>query len=354
MEMETETKPEMTAEVLPEAQASQEIPAQERIGNRPKYKKKFHDWLAFLQHYAPYGLLLLLAPQVERNIVFYYGGQAWFQLPYWAILAAVALPLAAVYVWLRPIGDQPLFRFAALLLPMQFFFMLQFSARTSPMIAIGLIAACVAYAIICRIVILRKCTRTPSKMHEDDECHKLTKTHRRRVLCQAVPFAAGLLLVFSIMGALPERAPTDPGLFTAEAAFLPAATQPVDRLQMISPARWGGLTQRERREALQALLNAETRALNIAPIRLDDEAIFEVQSRQGISIRRALRSGRNQAEARIRAVSFAAYYHRLAQNSALNPTDFDAQATAYAERRVAHYMALLDAREPQGEQYEDA
>ena len=334
--MELETNIETTAEASPQAPPKK----------KEKRRAKLREVLTFLRYYAPYVLLLLLAPQVERNIVFHSGGQAWFQLPYWAILAAVALPLAFLCIWLRPLGDRPVFRFAALLLPMQFYFMLRFSARTSPIIALGLILACVLFAIGSRLVILRKSMRTPKNypLHDNsDECQKLSKTNRRRVLCQTVPFAAALLLVFSVMGALPERHPPDPGLFTAQAAFLPATAQPVDHLQLISPAHWGGLTQRQRRHALQALLNAETRALNIAPIRLEDPAIFELQSSEGVSIRRALRSGRGQVEARIHAVSFAAYYHRLSQNSALDPADFDARATAYAARRVTHYTALLAA-----------
>jgi len=333
MDSNVETNTEILAEVLMEEKPKE------------KHKKKRWEWLAFLQHYAPYALLLLLAPQVERHIVFYSGGQAWFPLPYWLILGAVAIPLGLTCLWLRPLGDHPVFRFAALLLPMQFYFMLRFSARTNPMIAVGLIAACVVFAIVCRIAILKKSARTPAGNYpfndDSDECQKLNKKHRCRVLCHTVTFASALLLVFSIMGALPTREMPDPGLFTAEGAFLPATTQPVDRLQQLSSAHWGGLTQRERREVLQTLLNAETRALNMAAIRLDDEAIFDLQGSGGVSIRRALRSGRNQMDARVRAVSYAAYYHRLTQNSAIDPADFDERATAYAERRVTHYTALF-------------
>ena len=343
------TEIDVLADVPQEAKPEEK---QEKRWRKAWWRKKIREWLAFLQHYAPYALLLLLAPQVERHIVFYSGGEALFPLPYWLILGAVAVPLGLAYLWLRPAGEHPVFRFAALLLPMQFYFMLLFSARTSPVIALGLIAACVVFGIACRIWLLRKVARTPAEnypFHEDsDECQKLNKPHRCRVLRYTVTFASALLLVFSVMGALPEREAADPGLFTAEGAFLPA--QPVDRLQLLSPAHWGGLTARERREVLQTLLNAETRALNMAPMRLDDEAIFELQGSGGMSIRRALRSGRNQMEGRVRAVSYAAYYHRLAQNDAIDPADFDERAGDYADRRVAHYAALLEAGRHQEEE----
>jgi len=312
--------------------------------------------MAFLRHYAPYALLLLLAPHVMEGIVFFdEGGEAMFRISYWVILFAPIIPLTLLSLWLRPIGDHPFFRFSALLLPIQLYFTLQYASRTGYLwLPFALLIACTLIVLLSHLLSLFMGARKPKKKpapggqlpnvmetaiaqkHEDDlngGKSSMMKEHWRYVLCYSVPCMAALLLAFAVMGALPES--PDTGLFTA-------ISQEESRrsLMHLSQRYWAGLSSREKREAMQLLLNLEADHLEIGRLSLDDEAIFGLrsESRGAISIRRALRTGRAQAEARIRAVCYAAFYYSLTDNV----EDHDAKAAAYAEGRVAHYMLQIE------------
>jgi len=316
--------------------------------------------MAFLRHYAPYALLLLLAPQMNHNIVFFSEGEAIGQLPYWLILGAATLPLALLSLWLRPIGDHPFFRFSALLLPIELYFMLRFASRTGRLwLPFALLILCTLSVLISHLGSLsagtRKAKKSPApdgnfpsaveaaiaQKHLEDfngDKPSLMKEHWRRVLCYSVPCMAALLLVFAVAGALPE--PRDDGLFTAI-----AQEEARYGLSQLSQKHWAGLSSREKREAMQLLLNLEADALNISRFSLGDESIFSLGSREIMSVRRALRTGKAQAEARIRAVCYAAYYRMQELNAA--PEQFDAAqadkgAAAYADARAAHYMQLIE------------
>lgn len=339
-------------------------------------------WMVLFRNYAPYGMLLLLAPLVNTHIDFLDStGQVAFSLPYAITLLATALPLLLLWIWLHP-GDPPFFRFAALCLPTEFYFLLMAFRRSPGVLVIPMIWLAVGILLYHFIDGLRS-TEKPEKKQknkEEDEPlnaalvekaienkrlrdlnqgegRRLNQAHYRRVLRFGVRYAAALFAVFIAVGAVVNT----PAIFSSGAMVvsvntLPAAApeeqegealpfsieQAMGDIALLSPVRWGELSQDQRESAMQALLNAELDNLSLAPTNIDDKEIHTLRAKNKLSIKQALKSNKNKLSERIQAVCYAAYCKKLLTiASAVDLKTYEADAMAYVERRCDYYSVLI-------------
>jgi len=319
--------------------------------------------MRFARHCVPFGLLLLLAPRIGYAIEFNS-----FPLPYWAVLLTTALPLAALYLWLLPMEDTPFFRFAALCLPLETYFMLSFAGGMSailPLILLGVgFAALLVYNFFSSTDEINKNKFGAENASEMERAMEFggrrrlkmlrgvdqaqMKGHYRKLLRFGVLALAALFLVPAALGAaqgasdaehdralpVPERTEEPPAPFTIENAM--------HSIALLDAEHWKELNKGQKERAMQALLDAELHSQLLPPAELADKRYYNLKRREYMSIKQAMSTGNDQTDDRIRAVCCAVYVAKmLGMAEEIDPQVYNDNIARYVDDRAVEYRQRI-------------
>ena len=323
-------KPEKPAEPeKPEETEEPEEPAEPKEPGRPRARA---NWGPAAAQIVPCAAILLLAPFVS--------GPARLYLP---VLLVTGAPLALAALKLRP--QAWLFRLLAPLLPIEAWLALRYGLW-NPAGALVPVLLCALVGLLYYLFARRKqAADLPGRQ----------KKGRRILLFVTVLTAASLLAPAALGLGLELRRPRptriealDTQSLSDDALMARRMNSAYERLQ---PEPWGRAERGDKLAALQALLDVETDSLGIDRFDLRDPMVFTAVSGGGhTSVPKALLSGKEKAETRVRAICHLAYHlMQLSVSQEVNMRRFEDSAGGYENTRYALYAGIWENREAEND-----
>ena len=290
------------------------------------------NWGPAAAQVVPCAVILLLAPFISSPAGLY--------LP---VLLVTGVPLALATWKLRP--RTWLFRMLAPLLPMEAWFALRYGLWNP--------AGALVPVLLCALIVSLYYLFSRRKQ-EADLAGRQKKG--RRVLLFITMLTAASLLVPAAQGLwleLRRPSPTsvedlDKQSLGDDAIMVRRMNSAYERLQ---PEQWGWAERGDKLAALQALLDVETDSLGIDRFDLRDPMVFTAVSGAGhTSVPKALLSGNENAETRVRAVCHLAYHlMQLSVSQEVNMRRFEDSADGYENTRYALYAGIWENREAEND-----
>ena len=306
----------------PELEPEPDRPESAETPDRPRRKT---GWGPAAAQIVPCAVILLLAPFIS--------GPARLYLP---LLLLTGVPLAIAALRLRPRAW--LFRLLAPLLPVLAWFALR-CGQWNPAGALVPMALCALIGLLYYLFSRR------GKRHSGER----------------------VLLFVTVLTAVSLLAPAALGLGLALRRPAPNAVQELDTLSLhdditmtrrmnsayahLLPDKWGEMERGDKLAALQALLDVETDSLGIDRFDLRDPMVYTAVSGAGhVSVPKALLSGKEKAEERVRAMCHLAYHlMQLSVSQNVDMRRFEDRAGGYENSRYAQYAAMWQNREAEND-----